>query len=486
MTRIGTRELFAHVARGGLVRRNRATFKSVVAAAAVAISLLAAGYGFGDDFERLVNDAQSEGTVAALVTGWHAITGEEVLQGSSGAGPVAITGDEFVEQLRAGAGQAEVIRRYENFPVLAMRMDPMALRQAKSYRGSVEVWKDPVLEPLLWQSTLMVGADEAWRRGYTGEGVAVAVIDDGADVDHPFLQGRVIFEACFADRCPNGERSMVGQGAAFPAGTHGTHVSGIVLGRSDRLSGVGPDLRLIIINVANRTSRGMSGSSILGGLDTVITLAWHNPGLIGAVTMSLGMARNSGGVCRSWIWDLASRLLRDAGVAVAAASGNDSKSNRAAPVGFPACIEGFISVGAVTKTAQVADFSNSGPTLELLAPGVAIHSSIVKASGGELTREYESLDGTSMAAPHVAAALALLHQAAPGLSVAERVEVLKESGRPIKDSRNGVTVPLIDVGRAVAYLRADESGGDQGSSSDTGPEAPQPDGQKEQWTPITG
>ena len=99
--------------------------------------------------------------------------------------------------------------------------------------------------------------------------------------------------------------------------------------------------RLIIINVANRTSRGMSGSSILGGLDTVITLAWHNPGLIGAVNMSLGMARNSGGVCRSWIWDLASRLLRDAGVAVAAASGNDSKSNRAAPVGFPAMYRGL-------------------------------------------------------------------------------------------------------------------------------------------------
>ena len=451
-------------------------------AVTLVLGLVAAGHGFGDDFERLASDAQSGATVAALVTGWHAITGEEVSQGSSGDGPVAITGDEFVEQLRTGAGQAEVIRRYENFPVLAMRMDSAALRQAKSYRGSVEVWEDPVLQPLLRHSTRMVGADEAWRQGYTGEGVAVAVIDDGADVSHPFLRGQVIFEACFADRCPNGQGSMAGPGAAFPAGTHGTHVSGIVLGYSDvdRLSGVGPDLGLIIISVANRDSQGMSGSSILGGLDAVLTLARHNPGLIGAVNMSFGAARESAGVCPSLIWDLTSELLRDAGVAVVVASGNDSKSNRAAPVRFPACIEGFISVGAVTKMGQVADFSNSDGTLELLAPGVAIHSSVVKANAGELTWEYSSLDGTSMAAPHVAAALALLYQAAPDLSVTERVDMLKETGRSIRDPRNGVTVPLIDVGRAVAKLRDYESDGGRG------PEAPQPEGKKGEWTPITG
>lgn len=487
MTRLRTPRSSAARILARLVHCRRLASNPVVAVTLV-FGLVAAGHGFGDDFERLVNDTQSGGTVAALVTGWHAITGDEVLQGSSGDGPVAITGDEFVEQLRTGAGEAEVIRRYVNLPVLAMRMDSAALRQAKSYPGSVEVWEDPVLQPLLWHSTRMVGADDAWRQGYTGEGVAVAVIDDGADVSHPFLQGQIFFEGCFADRCPNGQRSMVGPGAAFPAGTHGTHVSGIVLGYSDadRLSGVGPDLGLIIINVANRDSKGMSGSSILGGLDTVLTLAWHNPGLIGAVNMSLGAARESGGVCRSWIWDLTSELLRDAGVAVVVASGNDSKSNRAAPVGFPACIEGFVSVGAVTKTGQVADFSNSDGTLELLAPGVAIHSSIVKANGGQLSREYSSLDGTSMAAPHVAAALALLYQAAPDLSVAERVDVLKETGRLIRDPRNGVTVPLIDVGRAVANLQNYESGGGQGSSSEPGPDAPQSDGKKGEWTPVTG
>ena len=82
---------------------------------------------------------------------------------------------------------------------------------------------------------------------------------------------------------------MIGRGAAFPAGTHDTHVAGIVLGGAidADLAGVGPELRLII-NVANRTRPGMSGQNILAGLDVVLTLARRYPGIIGAVNMSLG------------------------------------------------------------------------------------------------------------------------------------------------------------------------------------------------------
>ena len=470
---------------------------SLLAALLIAIGHLPAPErALADDFDRLLKGAESGGTVSALVTGWHAITGDEPAQGSSGGGPVAVTGDEFVEKLEGASARLSVTRRYENFPVLAIEMDPAALRAAKAYGGRVEIWDDPVLEPLLAESVGLVGAPEAWSRGYAGRGLAVAVIDDGADTGHPFLAERTVFEGCFSDRCPNGRSAMIGRGSAFPAGSHGTHVAGIALGGAmdEDLAGVGPELRLIIINVFNRTSRGANGRNILAGLDVVLTLARRYPGVIGAVNMSLGSPRGETGRCRSSIWDLASRLYRRAGVPVVVASGNDSDEERAAPVGFPACIEGFISVGAITKSKEVASFSNSGPTLDLLAPGVDIRSSVVEGGeDGRLEGGFDSWPGTSMAAPHVAAAMAMLKQAAPESSVDELLRSLKRTGLDIRDRRSGgIGAELIDVGQAIEHLRPAASGSSSlppvpQLSLEAKPEAgPKPDEEKKPWKAITG
>ena len=476
-------------------RWNRGFRRSLLAVLLVAAGHLpAAERALADDFERLVASAESEGKVPVLVTGWHAITGDELKQGSRGDGPVAITGDEFVRELEATSPSISVTRRYRNFPVLAMEMDAASLRAAKSSGSGVEIWEDPVLEPLLEESVELVGAPEAWRAGYAGRGLAIAIIDDGADTRHPFLARRTVFEGCFSDVCPNRRAAMLGRGAAFPSGSHGTHVAGIALGGAvnEDLAGVGPDLRLIIINVANRRSGGMSGRNILAGLDVVLTLAQRYPGIIGAVNMSLGGARERPGVCHSRIWDLASRLFRQVGVPVVVASGNDSKEDRAAPVSFPACIEGFISVGAVTKSEEVASFSNSGPTLDLLAPGVDIRSSIVKGEGGRLKRGFASLPGTSMAAPHVAAAFALLKQASPESSVSELLRALKRTGREVRDPRvGGVEAELIDIGEAIESIGSASSGASlppvpqMNLEPEPGSE-PKPDEEDKQWKPITG
>ena len=174
-----------------------------------------------DDFDRLLHSAESSGTVSVLVTGWHAITGDEADQGSSGGGLVAITGDEFVKKLEGSSRGLSVTRRYRNFPVLAMEMDTDALEAAKAHGSGVEIWEDPVLEPLLSQSVDMVGAREVWSQGYTGRGRYVVVIDTGVDAHHPFLAGERVLEGCYADVCPNGASTMLGRGAAAPVGSHG-------------------------------------------------------------------------------------------------------------------------------------------------------------------------------------------------------------------------------------------------------------------------
>ena len=451
------------------------TLRAAILQALVLAAALLATPAAADDFDRLLETAGTSGTVPVLVTGWRAITGDEVGQGSAGGGLVAITGDEFANDLQSSSTAATVTRRYDNFPVLAMRVDAAALRRAKTYRASVEVWEDPILQPTLRESVRMVGADAAWSGGYTGRGLAVAVIDDGADVTHPFLRGRVIFEGCFADRCPNGLPAMLGPGAAAPVGTHGTHVAGIVLGQSaaNGLTGVGPDLRLMIFNVANRDSAGMAGNGILAALDRVLTIARQRPGVIAAVNMSLGAERESYGVCQATVWDIAARMFRRAGIPVVVASGNGSAEERAAPVGFPACVEGFVSVGAVDKSARVAHFSNSGPTLDVLAPGVDIRSSVLKAGGGRARQGYDDFDGTSMAAPHVAGGMALLRQAAPRASVVELLAALKATGRRINDPRQrGTAATLVRLQAAIAHLTTKPPRDDRAAQPEPTPEEP--------------
>ena len=443
--------------------------------------------GAADDYEMMSADVGEQGTVSILVTGWHAVTGDELDIQTAGTADdlVAITGDEFVKAI-ADDGQVSGVRRFEYLPGIAMTVDAKALAAAKGYDAGVRVWMDWPVEPLLVDSGPIVGTDRAHEAGYTGKGTYVAVIDTGTDVRHPFIAGRRIVEACFADRCPNGRRRMIGVGAARPVHGHGTHVAGIALGRGEGMSGVAPEAGLIAINVFNRDG-GARSSHILAALDWLIGVARTQRITIASVNMSLGGQRHFARPCRDRLYDLATRLLAKRGVALVAAAGNESKTRG---ISHPACVKDVVSVGAIDKKARVARFSNSAPILDLLAPGVAIRSSVPGSrSGGGRFKEYP---GTSMAAPHVAGAFAVLRQAAPDRSLRDLYRALVRSGRKVRDRRNGIEKPALDVARALAALEVEGNGKREPSPPEAGGAPPKregkpadpPRGKEDEWQPI--
>ncbi len=150
---------------------------------------------------------------------------------------------------------------------------------------------------------------------------------------------------------------------------------------------------------------------------------------IAAVNMSLGGGKYTSS-CDTDSRKAAIDNLRSAGIATVISSGNDYYTNG---IGAPACISTAVSVGATTKSDVEASYSNYHPTmLSLFAPGSSIYSSV--PGGG-----WETWNGTSMAAPHVTGAWAILKQKSPSASVTDILNNLQTTGAAVtlKAGRSG-------------------------------------------------
>jgi subtilisin family serine protease len=318
------------------------------------------------------------------------------------------------------------------------------------------VWEDAVHAPSLFDSVPLVDVEDAWAVGHDGDGVVVAIVDTGVDKAHPFLAGKVVEEACFSSNvagsstalCPDGQEEQVGPGAGVPCPYnnltcwHGTHVAGIAAGKDGvasgkSVSGVARGASIIAVQVFSLFTPSACGnknqcirawtSDIMAGLNFVYGL--RDQHTIAAANLSLGSGSFSSN-CDGDPLKVAADELRAAGIATVASAGNGGKVNA---LGAPACISTVVSVGSTTKGDVVASFSNAAAFMSLWAPGVSITSSY---PGGQFT----SSSGTSMAAPHVTGAFAVLRQAAPTASVTDILTALQQTGLPITDTRSGGTV----------------------------------------------
>jgi subtilisin family serine protease len=356
------------------------------------------------------------------------------------------------------------IKRLTSLPIVAIEVDERVLADLDADADVISVTLDEPRKPSLMTSVPLIGAPTAWSLGASGAGWSIAVLDTGVAKQHPFLAGKVVSEACYGTNaadaaststCPDGvDTTAVGSGLPCPANVygcnHGTHIAGIAAGHSASLSGVARAASIIAIKVFSSIDdpsfcypvgppcAGAFDSDILAGLDRVYALRTQFD--IAAVNLSLGGGEYSGSCdADEPAYKTAIDLLRSVDIATVISSGN---SGSASTMGAPACISSAVAVGASTKTDLLATFTSRSPLLALLAPGTNIYSSV--PGGG-----YATFSGTSMAAPHVAGAWAVLKSRNPTASVTDVETALTSTGLPIADAANARTWPRLRVGNAV-------------------------------------
>ncbi|MGZ5442112.1 MAG: S8 family serine peptidase [Thermoanaerobaculia bacterium] len=249
-----------------------------------------------------------------------------------------------------------------------------------------------------------IGADRVWSERKTrGAGIVVAVIDSGIDASHPALAGKVIggFDFVRHDDDPSDENG------------HGTHVAGIIAGEGDGVDGVAPDVKLLAYRVLDEHGRG-SASNIIAALEWAADPNRDNDlsDHVDVANLSLGSRDGSADSPTS----IAADRAVQAGVVVCLSAGNTPGGQT---IGSPAASRLAITVGASDATDQIPFWSSRGPAFpdlalkpDIAAPGNEIVSA--KMGGGTV-----ALSGTSMAAPHVAGAAALLLALHPEWTPAE-------------------------------------------------------------------
>ncbi|MEA3274764.1 MAG: S8 family serine peptidase [Pseudomonadota bacterium] len=343
-------------------------------------------------------------------------------------------------------GDYTLIHRYRSLAGLAMILhSELALRTLAAHPSVRRIDLDVGGSRTLDQSRPWVGADVAHAEGITGIGQTAAVLDTGIDTDHPDLMDDLVHEHCYCstgtDCCPTGGNTGDGPGSAEDDNGHGTHVSGIITSSGGVAPlGIAPDAGIVAVKVLDQNGNFCCSADIAAALDWVL----NNRPDVDVVNMSLSTFTRFSSDCDSsaaWTMVLADAVdaLRTQGVLSIASSGNDSDK---AAMGAPACLSGAVAVGATLDSSDlIASYSNSGPSLDLLAPGNSITSTMV--GGGQTT-----LSGTSMAAPHVAALSTLISQQNPAATANEMAGCLATSPVQITDT-NLLTRPRIDVPSAL-------------------------------------
>jgi subtilisin len=314
------------------------------------------------------------------------------------------------------------------FDALTLEADENAIRGLRR-RGDIRyVELDGEMEALA--QTLPYGIDRvdaevAHANGETGGGADVAIIDTGIDSTHPDLEANL-----------GKGRSFVTTGN-YPAwqddNGHGTHCAGIAdaVDNSQGVVGVSTEATLHAVKVLSSTGVGLT-SDVAAGIEYTADQGWD----VGSLSLGGGDADVLKDACN---------YAYNNGVLLSAAAGNSGPCTDC--VGYPAAYQECIAVSATDRNDDLADFSSTGPEVELAAPGVNIYSTYVPST-------YTELSGTSMSCPHVSGAAGQLM--ANGYTNTEARDRLGSTAEDIGLASNEQGNGLLDVAAALGLDSSDD------------------------------
>ncbi|KUO72006.1 MAG: peptidase [Desulfosporosinus sp. BRH_c37] len=319
-----------------------------------------------------------------------------------------------------------------------LKKTPGIISAEENYRRTITALpgstdQDPLFRDQ-W-SMLRANVPGAWDMGATGQGMTIAIVDTGVALNHPDLKDNLIsgYNAITKSEAPSSYQDNNG---------HGTHVAGIAAAERNNVGiiGVAYQAKIMPIKAMDSFGEGYDDTIAAG----IVWAADH-----GAKIINLSLGAENVTHPTDMLKQSVAYAVNKGCLLVAAAGNYDSESEENPGVSYPASDPDVLAVVATDQNNNLADYSVTGPEVDLAAPGDSITSDWVtktKRPG------YVTESGTSMAAPFVAGEAALIWSQHPAWSRDQVIQVLeagvKDLGVSGRDNNYGYG--LVDVKLAVA------------------------------------